>query len=216
MRRWLRRPDGSLPANPGPRQDCLLAFTAPLPVPPDRRQGARLRRGRAVPAQFHSRQRLFAQRLPDRPVFRVLLAVGPSGRRPLLTCLEGGAQSAVRGMPVLFGPGHRAPELRRHGYRPITPKRSSLPSAHRSNSCSREASPWRQMAGQHSQLLPATLLPKLRALSTQPRPVWSRDTLSCRCCCASPPAWRPCPTWAQGERLCITISAFTPPQRFVG
>ena len=53
--------------------------------------------------------------------FRVLLAVGypvwyEVHLRPLLTCLDpGGAQSAVRGMPVLFGNlGHRAPELRRH------------------------------------------------------------------------------------------------------
>ncbi len=74
----------------------LLAFTASLPVPPDhlisRKVSVGHQPGDLVPGsagqphhgegqfqlQFHSRQRLFAQRLPDsdEPVFRVLLAVG--------------------------------------------------------------------------------------------------------------------------------------------
>ena len=104
----------------------LLAFTASLPVPPDRLISRKVsvghQPGDLVPGsagqphhgegqfqlQFHSRQRLFAQH-SDEPVFRVLLAVGypvwyEVHLRPLLTCLDpGGAQSAVRGMPVLFG-----------------------------------------------------------------------------------------------------------------
>ena len=98
----------------------LLAFTASLPVPPDRLISRKVsvghQPGDLVPGsagqphhgegqfqlQFHSRQRLFAQRLPDsdEPVFRVLLAVGypvwyEVHLRPLLTCLDpSGAQSA--------------------------------------------------------------------------------------------------------------------------
>ena len=99
--------------------------------------------------QFHSRQRLFAQRLPDsdEPVFRVLLAVGypvwyEVHLRPLLTCLDpGGAQSAVAGACQSCSATSDTARLNSGvtlspTANSITPKRSSLPSAqYRSNSC---------------------------------------------------------------------------------
>ena len=145
-----------------------------------------------------------------------------------MTCLDpSGAQSAVRGMPVLFGnlglPARLNSGRHVESYRKLDHSEALRLCPRRSTAATRADTQPRPTAASpcpphkaDAPTLRSTLAvadsqqvrcrPETpNALSTQPRPSRSSEAdtpcTSCSCrapaACASPPAWRPCPTWLE-------------------